>query len=124
MASLINDLASHVLGPGAVNDFLNLIRVANEQKIDSREVVAWAKKNLNKGEQEQVLEKFNSPDVEALPPGNTTWRWSNALSWLANETQDERRKLELQDFAGNAIQTPKKKAAPAEPEFIDAEVVG
>jgi hypothetical protein len=67
MSSLINDLASNVLGPGAVNEYLNFIRQANEQKIDAHAITGWIKKNLNKGEGEKVLEKFNSPDVQFLP---------------------------------------------------------
>ena len=69
-----------------------------------------------------VLEKFNSPDIEFLPAGNTSWRWSNALSWLANESKDDRRKLELQNAAGLVLQ-PTKKPAPREVPFAEAVVV-
>jgi len=122
MASLINDLASNVLGPDAVNQYLAFIRQANEQKIDAHAITGWIKQNLNKGEGEMVLEKFNSPDVEFLPAGNTTWRWSNALSWLANETKDDRRKLELQDAAGVVLQ-PAKKPMGSDIPFTEAQVV-
>lgn len=125
MASAVNDMAEHVLGPGAVNNVLELVRTANEQKIDAREIGAWVKKNLNKEEGQKVQEKFASADVEMLPPGQTKWRWSNALSWLANETEDERRKLDLQEWAGQVMQPKKetKKAQPIEPEYLEAEVV-
>jgi hypothetical protein len=103
MASAVNDVSGHVLGAGAVNNYLGLIRKANEDKIEPAQIGAWVKKNLSKAESEQAVEKFNSPDVEMLPPGQTKWRWSNALSWLANETEDEHRKLELQEFAGGIL---------------------
>lgn len=103
MASAINDVAGHVLGAPAVNKYLDLVKTANEEKIEPHAINAWVKKNLTKGESVQAIEKFNSPDVEMLPPGQTKWRWSNALSWLANETKDENRKLELQDFAGGIL---------------------
>ncbi len=103
MASGINDVAGHVLGAPAVNTYLGLIKKANEDKIEPSQIQAWVKKNLNKSESADAIEKFNSPDVELLPPGQTKWRWSNALSWLANETEDEHRKLELQEFAGDIL---------------------
>lgn len=103
MASAINDVAGHVLSPVAVNRYLDLVRKANDEKIEPTQIHSWAKKNLTKAETEKAVEKFTSPDVEMLPPGQTRWRWSNALSWLANETEDEHRKLELQDFAGTGL---------------------
>lgn len=103
MASAVKDVSGHVLGSGAVNNYLDMIRKANEQKIEPAQIGAWVKKNLTKAESEHAIEKFNSPDVEMLPPGQTKWRWSNALSWLANETEDEHRKLELQEFAGGIL---------------------
>lgn len=103
MASAIDDVAGHVLGSGAVNNYLGLIKQANEEKIEPSAITGWVKKNLTKAESASAIEKFDSPDVEMLPPGQTKWRWSNALSWLANETEDEHRKLELQDFAGGIL---------------------
>jgi len=100
MASAINDVAGHVLAPPAINRYLDLVRKANDEKIEPAQINAWAKKNLTKTEAEKAVEKFASADVQMLPPGQTRWRWSNALSWLANETTDEHRKLELQDYAG------------------------
>jgi hypothetical protein len=102
-------MASSVLGPGAVEDYCALVRSANEEHVEPGAITAWVKKNLSKPEGEKLVEKFASPDVELLPPGQTRWRWSNALSWLANETTDERRKLDLQDYAG-AIARPRQRA--------------
>jgi hypothetical protein len=110
MASAIGDMAGSVLGPAAVDDYCSLVRSANEEKVEPGAITAWVKKNLSKGEGEKLVEKFSSPDVELLPPGQTRWRWSNALSWLANETPDERRKLDLQDFAGTIARTQVKVA--------------
>jgi hypothetical protein len=103
MASAINDVAGHVLSSGAVNRYLDMVRKANDEKIEPNAIHSWVKKNLSKSESESAVKKFNSPDVEMLPPGQTKWRWSNALSWLANETKDEHRKLELQEYAGNIL---------------------
>jgi len=103
MASAVNDVTKNVLGSDAVNRYLAMVKRANEEKIAPSAITTWVKKHLNKEEGEKVVEKFSSADVELLPAGQTAWRWSNALSWLANETSDERRKLELQDFAGGAM---------------------
>jgi hypothetical protein len=103
MSSAINDLASGVLGPDAVNRAQFAIRKANEEKIEPSAIKAFIKKNLNKSEGEAVSEKFSSADVEMLPSGQTKWRFSNALSWLANSTQEDRRKAELQDLAGAVL---------------------
>lgn len=103
MTSAVNDLSSHVLGAGAVNGYLDMVRSANEAKVDPKQIDGWIKKNLGTTEGDRAKEKFASADVEMLPAGQTKWRWSNAISWLANETEDERRKLELQDLAGGLL---------------------
>jgi hypothetical protein len=103
MASAVNDVVGHVLAPAAINRHIGLVKQAAEEKIAPEQIHTWVKKNLTGEEREKAVSKFTSPDVEMLPPGQTKWRWSNALSWLANETTDERRKLELQDFAGTIL---------------------
>jgi hypothetical protein len=102
-ASAIDDVVSYVLGPKAVDQYLALVKKANEEKIEPDKIHSWAIKHLTKMESEAAELKFSSPDVELLPPGQTKWRWSNALSWLANQTEDEHRKLELQEFAGGLL---------------------
>jgi hypothetical protein len=103
MASAIDDVAQHVLGTKAINNYLNLVKKANDEKIEPDQITKWAKAQLTKGETVKAVEKFSSPDIELLPAGQTKWRWSNALSWLANETEDEHRRLELQEFAGSIL---------------------
>jgi hypothetical protein len=46
---------------------------------------------------------YNSPDTYNLPAGNTTWRLSNAISWIAGKTEDSERKLELMKLAGEVL---------------------
>jgi len=43
------------------------------------------------------------PDVELLPAGNTSWRLSNAVSWLAGQVEDGERRLELEKVAGQLV---------------------
>jgi hypothetical protein len=101
--SALKDVAHLALGAPAVNDYMAMVRKANEEKVEAAQINTWVKKNLHKGEAERVKEVFSSADVEKLPPGQTAWRFSNAVSWLANEVEDEHRKLELQELAGTLL---------------------
>jgi len=103
MSSAIHDVAASVFSVEAVDKYLALVTEANNNKISTEQIHNWAKKNLTKQETESAVGKFASADIELLPAGQTGWRWRNALSWLANETKDEHRKLELQEFAGGLI---------------------
>lgn len=104
-ASATKDLATHLLGPKRIDDMVEQIRAANDSKIDAKARLATLQKTgrLSQAEAKSVAETFNTPDVEVLPPGNTVWRFSNALSFLARETTDGYRKLELEKLAGEAI---------------------
>ena len=114
MASAVQDIVQYTLAPPNVNKYLDTIRQANEQKIEPRQVMAFLKKNLRKAEAENVIEAFNSPDVEMLPPGNSKWRLSNAISWIANsKIEDEERKLEVMKVAGAVLEGGKLEMAEA-----------
>jgi hypothetical protein len=103
VSSALKDVAHLALGAPAINDYLGMVRKANEEKVEAAQINTWVKKNLDKGEGERVKEVFASAEVEKLPPGQTVWRFSNAVSWLANETKEDRRKLELQELAGTLL---------------------
>jgi len=86
MNQVIANAASEVLTPGAI-----------KRKLDD------LGKTLRVSEIEAVRDAFNGADVEMLPPGNTTWRLSNALSWVAGNTDDPERKIELQQLAAKPL---------------------
>ena len=102
-ASKVRDLVRRNLSEESIAKLEGAVRKANEQQIDPRKVGERLRKALTKGEVEQVVQTFNSPDVENLPPGNTTWRLSNALSWVAGKTSDAERKLDLMKLAGVVV---------------------
>lgn len=62
---------------------------------------------LNKSEAAEVKDVYNTPDVEKLPPGNSPWRLSNAISWFAHSPLESHksndRRLELEQLAGDII---------------------
>jgi hypothetical protein len=103
MASAIEDTVKDVLGPESTTMLCDAIRSANEQQIDPRQALNLLKGELLKGEVNGVLEKYNSPDVEMLPPGNTAWRLSNAVSLFANDVEDVSRRMDLERFAGKVL---------------------
>jgi hypothetical protein len=110
MASAIKDVTSHILEPHRVEEQLNIVKLAYGTKIDADDAFATLlKKNkLSKGEVKDAKELFSSADVENLPPGQTCWRLSNAISLLAQQ-QDPDRKLELENLAGEVAGLHSKK---------------
>jgi hypothetical protein len=102
-ASATKDEVRRLLRPEASARLVEQIRRANETTIEPARVATWLKPRLTKTEVTEVSDKFASADVVELPPGQTTWRLSNAISWLAKNTTDGRRRMELERVAGEAI---------------------
>lgn len=103
LVSMTKDIVGKVLHPDRVKATMGMIAKANEEKVDPRQIAAFFKKHLRTDEGKQATEIFTSADVENLPPGQTTWRLSNALSFLAGNAPDAGRRLELQEIAGLAL---------------------
>lgn len=103
VASAIKDMVSQSLSQDRTTQLCDAIKNAHEENIDATKAISKFKKDMNKGEVQKVVEAFNSPDVENLPPGNTMWRLSNAISWVAGKTEDTERKLDLMKVAGKAM---------------------
>lgn len=103
MASAIKDTVEQLLGEETTTALCESIRASHEEKLSPNQMVARLKKELNKGETQSVIDAFNSPDVEMLPPGNSLWRLSNAISWVANNTEDTERRMDLERVAGKAL---------------------
>jgi len=103
-ASAMKDLTAHLLSEARVDELSAMLRTANENKIDPRTAVAALRRDLTKAESVRVGEIFNSPDVVNLPPGQTSWRLSNAISFLAHETESADRRSDLERIAGKVAQ--------------------
>lgn len=102
-ASAARDVAKALLGPEAVKKMIGQVRASHEAALNPDAALAQLKKDVSKEEAKLIVDKFNSPDVELLPPGQNQWRWSNAISWLATQTGDADRRLDLERLAGNAL---------------------
>ena len=103
-ASAINDIISQSISPRRVEEMCGAIEEAASEEISNPgKFLERFKSALTKDERNLISARYNEPDVELLPPGNTTWRMSNAISLFANETEDVERKMELMKLAGSIV---------------------
>lgn len=101
--SMVQDVAGREIAPDRVNQLLDVIRKANEEEVTPGRIKEFLKRHVTKGEAERITEAYNGADVVNLPPGNTSWRFSNAISWIAGQTTDEYKKLDLMKIAALAL---------------------
>lgn len=112
MASAVKDLMENNLSPDRVNQEMKLISAAAEETVDIAQVFKNLQKSgkVTKAEQASLVEVYNTPDVEMLPPGNNLWRASNALSLFSQkESVTPSRGLELQQIAGDILEPMMKR---------------
>ena len=102
-ASAIEDIVEHLLDPENVQKVCAGIKAAHEEEVSPLQVKGFLKKHLQKGEAEEVTRVFNSADVVNVPAGQTKWRLSNAVSWVAGQMDDRHRALDLMKVAGKAV---------------------
>jgi len=97
------DTARALLSDAKIAETAGKITAAHAQGIDPKVTLAGLKKKVLVGDAEKIAEAFNSPDVVELPPGNTMWRFSNAISLVARNTAEPEKKLELERLAGDVL---------------------
>jgi hypothetical protein len=101
--SALRDVVRLQLDSGSLTNRMEAVRKANDKPVDQTQAREILKKVLNKGEAEAALNAYQSPDVYNLPAGNTAWRLSNAISWIAGQTDEPERKLDLMRIAGDVL---------------------
>lgn len=102
--SALRDVVRGTLAPKKVEQLCAGIQLAQENQVEWKSVRTALGKKLLKGELEAARKAFESDDVYNLPAGNSMWRVSNAISWLAGQKDVEAdRKLELQRLAGQLV---------------------
>ena len=104
----LQDEIYYLLGPSKVAATMDLIKRADAEACDWSDFSGRLKKYLSKGEIAAAELAFNGADVVNLPPGKTVWRMSNALSWIAGQTESPDRRLELERLAGAVYARDKK----------------
>ncbi len=104
LSSATTDVVRALLSPSAVDERVSKVQAAAAQETTFE--AAWSRvgKALTKSEKERAKNAYEGPDVLNLPEGPTLWRFSNALSFMANEKGvSPDRKLELQHLAGAVV---------------------
>jgi len=103
-ASAIKDLVTELLNPDKVRAEVELIKNASETEVNVTRILSSMQKRglLGKAEAEEIGKVYNSADVELLPPGNSLWRASNAVSLFAQSVAPQRA-FELQRLAGDLL---------------------
>lgn len=100
--SALRDVVRGTLSPRGVEAMSLAIRKAADKEYSAKQL-ATAVRVLPKADQKLIVDAYESGDVVNLPPGNTAWRASNAISWVARHTEDAEKRLELERAAGTII---------------------
>lgn len=101
--SALRDVVRAQLTEARQEGLLQQISKADAEEVDWAKLKVRLSDKLTKDELRRVDESFTGPDVINLPAGNTAWRASNALSWLAHSVESGDRKLELERLAGGMM---------------------
>ena len=101
--SALKDVIQRQLNAEQLQQHMDLIRSANDRPVDASQARDMLRKALQKHEADSVVEAYNSADTVNMPAGNSMWRLSNAISWVAGKTEDAERKLEISKVAGQVL---------------------
>jgi hypothetical protein len=102
--SALRDIMATRMTMDSLRERVAVVQRAATTEVKPEAAKAMLKKLLNQGEAEAVQEIYTSLDTDNVPAGNTMWRLSNAISWVAGRTEDAERKLELARAAGTLLQ--------------------
>ena len=101
--SALRDVIQRQLNAEQLHQHMDLIRRANDRAVDANQAREMLRKALQRHEADSVVEAYNSADTVNMPAGNSMWRLSNAISWVAGKTEDAERKLEIGKLAGQIL---------------------
>jgi hypothetical protein len=110
-ASAIQDTVRNQLSQESVDRLLKAVEMAHEEKIEWHALKGQLARFLSKKDIDS-LKSLLEEDVIDLPPVKTIdgdkvpskWWATQALSWLANRTEDAEAKLSLQHAAGSFVE--------------------
>ena len=100
--SALRDVVRGAFGPVGRDRMLESICAAHDRTMNKSQLTT-ATRALPKPIQKSVLDAFESNDVINLPEGSTAWRASNAISWIARNTEDPELRLDLERAAGALV---------------------
>ncbi len=100
--SALRDVLRGALSPAGIESISEGVRALHAKKMSGAQLMT-ATKSAGKAAQKAISEAFESLDVINLPAGETAWRASNAVSWVARHTEDAEARLDLERLAGSII---------------------
>lgn len=109
VCSALDDVVSHSLSVPRIKGEIQRIRAAMDTEVGNPQQMIKALQKaarITKKEEEELGEVYINGGVEELPVGNNAWRFSQALSCLANTKRKEEkneRALELEILAGEVL---------------------
>jgi hypothetical protein len=104
LVSQTRDAVAGLLGEQGRTSLFESIQRAHAAEITPEAAGRTLAKKLTKAETGSVIEAFKGDDVVNLPPVQSRYRLSQAISWLANrDGTSEERRLELQTVAGDVM---------------------
>jgi hypothetical protein len=103
MVSATADVVRSALDTRVIERKLDVVRRAHSEEVDWTSAWRRVARDLGKAEQKTLRDTFEGQDVINLPPGKTTWRLSNALSWMAHQADSDERRLDLERLAGAVL---------------------
>lgn len=102
--SAMGDVVRSLLLPENIERQVAIVNAAAAKGATHGQLRMMLGKRVTKGEAERIVAAFESNDVVNLPAGDTMWRASNAVSWIAGQKDvDADRRLELERIAGEFI---------------------
>lgn len=108
VVSALSDIVKTQLVPDVIEFKMRSIAASDAVKLDAVEVKARLKALqqgglLSKGEAEKAGQIFELGGVEAVPQAPTLWKLSNAISWVAGQSESSERRLDLTKVAGQML---------------------
>lgn len=100
--SMMGDVVRGVLGPAGKDRIVQQINAAQAKNFSGAQLVN-ATKTLPKATQKLIVDAFDGGDIINLPAGDTAWRASNAVSWIARHTDDAEVRVDLERLAGKVL---------------------
>jgi len=104
LVSATSDAVASMMSESKIRERSERIRAAAGEEATFEALWKRVGKNLTKADRDATRAAYEGPDQLNMPEGQTTWRFANALSWVANsEETPEERKLDLQHVAGQLV---------------------
>lgn len=101
----LEDTARGLLSAGYADKLTERLTALSSKPYTTAQLRAVTK-GMAKATAKLITDAFESEDVINLPPGDTQWRASNAVSWVAQHTEDSEQRLDLEKLAGKLLLPP------------------